>query len=100
MAVSSVKLQQTAEVLRRMGAICVVVFGSAAESPQTAVEADFAVEGISRDRVVEAVAAANKILGVHIALFTCDENPALYKLVVRFGRVLYQKPRPAAPHPF
>ena len=100
MKISSVKLQQAVEALRRMGARRVVVYGEAAETPENTVDVDLAVEGIPVTKLVEASAAVHELLGVPTDLLTREENPALYKLVSRFGLVLYQNPKPAAPHPF
>lgn len=77
------------ETLVRMGARRVILFGSAAESSETANDIDIGVEGIPLNRILDADAALMDILRQPFDLLAREENPALYEIISRYGKMLY-----------
>ena len=85
------KLKEAVDLLRRMGAKRVLLFGSAAESPETARDIDLAVEGIPLARILDADVEVHEILNFPTDLVSREENPAFFEIVQRFGKVLYEE---------
>lgn len=84
-------LSQVVQVLRKMGAKRVVLFGSCATDPTTAIDVDLAVEGIPLDRLLDADVEVHETLRTPFDLVSREENPMLYDIVVRYGKVLYEQ---------
>lgn len=91
MVFTEAKLNQTIQVLKRMGATRVVLFGSCATDPVTAADVDLAVEGIPLARLLDADVAVNATLHAPTDLVSREENPAFYDIAVRYGKVLYEQ---------
>ena len=85
------KLSQAVQVLRRMGAKRVVLFGSCATDPTTAADVDLAVEGIPLNRLLDADVEVHETLCAPTDLVSREENPTLYDVVIRYGKVLYEQ---------
>ena len=74
------------DILRRMGAQQIFLFGSAAETPDIAGDIDIAVKGIPINRVLEADVAVHDILKFPVDLVSQEENPAFFEIVKRYGK--------------
>ena len=90
MNITSDQLQSVVDALRSMGARTIVLFGSMADSPDTARDVDIAVEGIPLRRILDADVVVHDLLGVPTDLVSREENPALFDVVRDYGRVLFQ----------
>ena len=75
-------------MLRALGAKRVVLFGSCATDPNTAADVDLAVEGIPLNRLLDADVQVHETLHAPTDLVSREENPTLYDIVVRYGKVL------------
>ena len=89
MAISLEKLPSVVEALVGMGARTVLLFGSAAESPERANDIDLAVEGIPASRMLDADVEVYRILQQPFDLVSREENPEFYDIIRRYGRVVY-----------
>ncbi len=85
------KLNRAVLVLRRMGAKRVVLFGSCATNPATASDVDLAVEGIPLTRLLDADVEVHAAMDAPTDLVSREENPTLYDVVVRYGKVIYEQ---------
>ncbi len=88
MAVEAARLDAAVRALRKMGATRVLLFGSFAESPETARDIDIAVEGIPLNRILDADVAVHDLLGVPVDLVSREETPEFYSLISRKATVL------------
>ncbi len=84
-------LPQAIEVLRNLGARKILLFGSAAVSPETAKDIDLAVEGIPLSRLLEADVAVHDIFQFPTDLVSYEENPSFFEIIRRYGRVVYEQ---------
>ena len=91
MVLAETKLDQAVLALRRMGAKRVVLFGSYVTNPATAADVDLAVEGIPLTRLLDADVEVQSTLDAPTDLVSREENPTLYDVVVRYGKVLYEQ---------
>lgn len=91
MILTEATLSEAVQALVRMGAKRVVLFGSCATDPNTAVDVDLAVEGIPLDRLLDADVKVHEMLRAPTDLVSREENPTLYDVVVRYGKVLYEQ---------
>ena len=91
MNVSEEQLQSSVAVLRSMGAKKVLLFGSFADSPSTALDIDLAVEGIPLNRLLDADVAVHDILQVPTDLASKEENPEFFEIIQGFSRTLYDE---------
>jgi predicted nucleotidyltransferase len=89
MAVSLEKLPQVVDVLVRMGAKKIVLFGSALEDPARAKDVDLAVDGIPPARILDADVAVMDTLQQPFDLVAKDLNPTFFSIVERYGKVLH-----------
>ena len=89
MAVDLTKLPQAVEALVKMGARKVILFGTAAESPESAQDIDLAVEGIPVSKILDADVVMGEILGQPFDLVAREENPRFYSVISRYGKVVY-----------
>lgn len=89
MAVDLTKLPQAVEALVKMGARKVILFGTAAESPESAQDIDLAVEGIPSSQILDADVVVGEILGQPFDLVAREENPRFYSVISRYGKVVY-----------
>lgn len=83
------RLRATVRRLREMGATRVLLFGSYAESPETARDIDLAVEGIPLQHILDADVAVHRLLGVPVDLVSKEENPRFYELISHGATVLH-----------
>ena len=91
MILTETMLSQAVNVLRRLGAKRVVLFGSCATDPSTAMDVDLAVEGIPLNRLLDADVEVHDTLRAPTDLISREENPSLYDIVTRYGKVLYEQ---------
>ncbi len=89
MSVDLEKIPQAVQALVSMGASRVILFGSAAENPDSANDIDIAVEGIPLNRVLDADVKIGDILGQSYDLVSREENPRFFEVISRYGRLLY-----------
>ena len=74
MAVNLEKVPQAVRALVKMGARKVILFGSAAEKPESANDIDLAVEGIPLNRILDADVAVGDILRQPYDLVSREDN--------------------------
>ena len=89
MAVNLDKMSQAVQALVNMGASKVILFGSAAENPESAGDIDIAVEGIPLNRILDADVALGDILRQPYDLVSREENSRFFEIISRYGKVLY-----------
>jgi predicted nucleotidyltransferase len=85
------RLGQAVQVLRSMGAKRVVLFGTCSTDPARARDVDLAVEDIPLAQLLDADLRVQEALRAPTDLVSREENPSLYDIVVRYGRVLYEQ---------
>ena len=85
MAVNLDKIPQAVRALVNMGASKVILFGSAAENPESARDIDIAVEGISLNRILDADVKVGDILRQPYDLISREENSRLFDIISRYG---------------
>ena len=90
MIVPEERMRRAVETLRRLGARRVLLFGSFLDSPDNAHDIDLAVDGIPLNRLLDADVAVQDILEVPADLVSREENPALFEIVARRGKVLFE----------
>ena len=89
MAVNLDKMSQAVQALVKMGASKVILFGSAAENPESAGDIDIAVEGIPLNRILDADVELGDILRQPYDLVSREENSRFFEIISRYGKVLY-----------
>ena len=89
MAVNLEKIPQAVQTLVKMGARKVILFGSAAENPESANDIDLAVEGIPLGRILDADVEIGDILQQPYDLISREENSDFFEIIARYGRILY-----------
>jgi len=89
MAVNLAKIPQAVQALVKMGARKVILFGSAAENPESANDIDLAVEGIPLNRILDADVEVDDILRQPYDLVSREENSDFFEIISRYGKVLY-----------
>ena len=89
MAVNLKKIPQAVQVLVKMGARKVILFGSAAENPESANDIDLAVEGIPLNRILDADVEVGDVLRQPYDLVSREENSDFFEIISRHGKVLY-----------
>lgn len=89
MAVNLEKIPQAVQTLVKMGARRVILFGSAAENPESANDIDLAVEGIPLSRILDADVEIGDILRQPYDLVSREENSDFFEIIARYGRILY-----------
>ena len=89
MAVNLEKVPQAVRALVKMGARKVILFGSAAENPESAGDIDLAVEGIPLNRILDADVEIGDILRQPYDLVSREENSGFFEIISRYGKVLY-----------
>jgi len=89
MAVNLEKIPQAVQTLVKMGARKVILFGSAAENPESANDIDLAVEGIPLNRILDADVEVGDILRQPYDLVSREENSAFFEIISRYGKILY-----------
>jgi predicted nucleotidyltransferase len=89
MAVNLDNIPQAVRALVKMGARKVILFGSAAENPESAGDIDIAVEGIPLNRILDADVEVGDILRQPYDLVSREENSRFFEIISRYGKVLY-----------
>jgi predicted nucleotidyltransferase len=89
MAVDLTHLPFAVEALVKMGARQVILFGSAAKSPESARDIDLAVDGIPLSRLLDADVVVGDILGQPFDLVAREQNPKFFSIISRYGKVVY-----------
>jgi predicted nucleotidyltransferase len=89
MAVNLGKIPQIIQVLVQFGARRIILFGSAADNPESANDIDLAVEGISPNRILDADVEIGDILQQPYDLVSREENADFFDIIARYGKVLY-----------
>lgn len=89
MAVNLEKIPQAVQALVTMGARKVILFGSAAENPESANDIDLAVEGIPLNRILDADVEVDDILRQPYDLVSREENSDFFEIISRYGKALY-----------
>lgn len=83
------RLPQVIDVLKKMGAHTILLFGSAVDRPQEARDIDLAVAGIPLSKILDADVAVHDILQYPTDLVSQEENPAFFNLIKSYGKPLY-----------
>ena len=89
MIVPEARIKRAVDALKELGARRVLLFGSFLRDPEKARDIDLAVEGIPLNRILEADVLLQETLGVPADLVSREENPSLFDIVARRGKVLY-----------
>jgi predicted nucleotidyltransferase len=89
MAVPVEKIEQGRDFLVSQGATFVLLFGSAAESPETARDLDLACEGIPPERFYEVAGRIMMVLDFPVDLVDLSDNTRFTRYIRSKGRVLY-----------
>jgi predicted nucleotidyltransferase len=87
--VPEARIKRAVDALKELGARRVLLFGSFLRDPEKARDIDLAVEGIPLNRILEADVLLQETLGVPADLVSREENPSLFDIVARRGKVLY-----------
>ena len=85
------RLPKVVEALRRLGAKQILLFGSAAESPETARDIDLAVSGIPISKILDADVAVNDIFSFPTDLISREENPRFFEIIQKYGKMIYEQ---------
>lgn len=89
MAVNLEKIPQIIQTLTKFGARKVILFGSAAENPESANDIDLAVEGIPPHRILDADVEVGDILQQPYDLVSREGNADFFEIISRYGKILY-----------
>lgn len=89
MSVDLSRLPIAVDILVRMGARRVILFGSAAETPDRARDIDLAVEGIPPERLLDADVALMDILRQPFDLVSLESDLELGGIISAYGKVLH-----------
>ncbi|MCK5243452.1 hypothetical protein KAR34_13470 [bacterium] len=85
------RLPLIVRTLRELGAKQVILFGSAAVSPEKARDIDLAIAGIPLTRLLDAEVKVHDILQYPLDLVSREENPAFYQIIREYGQILYEQ---------
>ncbi len=85
------RLPQVVDMLKKMGAHTVILFGSAVSRPHEARDLDLAVAGIPLSKILEADVVVHDILQYPTDLISQEENPSFFNLVKSYGKSLYEQ---------
>ncbi|MBN1419394.1 MAG: nucleotidyltransferase domain-containing protein [Planctomycetes bacterium] len=91
MGVSQVDIRRCAEIAAGFGVTRLVIFGSAASSPETARDLDLACDGIDGWRLFELGARLEEALPVGVDLVPLQPETRFTRYILRKGRVLYDR---------
>ncbi len=89
-------IARSAEIARAFGVTKLVLFGSAAESPATARDIDFACEGLTGWDLFRFGARLGEELGKHVDVIALQPGDAFSDCVVEKGRTVYELERTQA----
>lgn len=91
MGLSAEDIRKSVDILRRYGAVRIVLFGSAMDSPETAHDLDLAVDGIEGWDFFRAAAEVEKELSVGLDLIPLSPPSRFTRYIERKGQVLYER---------
>ena len=91
MAINALDIQRGVDLLREQGARLVLIFGTAAHSPDTARDIDLAAEGIPPERFYRVVGMLLDRIGKPVDLIDLSVESPLTRYVRSKGRVLYER---------
>ena len=92
MPVTQEEIEKSVEILRSYGATRILLFGSAAETPETAHDLDLAVDGIEGRAFFTAGAKVEDELDLSLDLVPLTPPSRFARYIERKGRVLYDRP--------
>jgi predicted nucleotidyltransferase len=95
MPVTSEHIQQAVAVARSYGATCIILFGSAANSPDTARDLDLAVEGVRGWEFYQLVGHLLTAIPVPVDIVALEDagDSAVGEEIRRYGKVLFGQQR-------
>ncbi|MEW6218938.1 MAG: DNA polymerase III subunit beta [Thermodesulfobacteriota bacterium] len=88
MAVSEAQIERAIALSKAYGVSRLILFGSAAESPETAQDLDLACDGIAGWRIFELGAQIEDELGTSVDLIPLRPSTPFTRIVERKGKVL------------
>lgn len=93
MAVDPQAIERSVALARQFGATRVLVFGSAADSPETARDLDLACEGVEGWDLFRLGARLEEELRANVDLVPLLPNDHFSEFIARTGRVVYEAER-------
>ena len=91
MGINRTDIERGVNLLREQGARLVLIFGTAADSPETARDIDLAAEGIPPERFYRVVGLLLDRIGKPVDLIDLSVESPLTRYVRSKGRVLYER---------
>ncbi len=91
MAIEQKQIDKAVEAAREFGARRLILFGSAAESPQSARDLDLVCEGVEGWDVLRLGARLEEELLMPVDLVPFDPDDPFCRYVAARGRVLYER---------
>ena len=85
------RLPQAVDILKKMGAHKIILFGSAVDKPRQARDIDLAVAGIPLSKILDADVAVHDILKYPTDLISQEEDPVFFNLIQAYGKPLYEQ---------
>jgi uncharacterized protein len=90
MSVAREQIERCVDVARQFGVQRLILFGSAAESPDTARDIDLACEGVEGWRFFELGARLEEETRADVDLIPLDADDEFSQYILDTGRVLYE----------
>jgi len=90
MSVTPPDIQRSAEIAREFGATRLILFGSAAESPETARDLDLACDGVEGWDLFRLGARLEEELGLPVDLVPLREGDRFCDYITQRGQVIYE----------
>jgi len=91
MGISKSVLERCVELAREFGATRLLVFGSAAQSPETARDVDLACEGVEGWRLFELGARLEEEVGLPVDLVPLRPDDRFSRYIATKARVIYEQ---------
>ena len=91
MSIAKEQIERCVDVARQFGAKRLVLFGSAAESPDTARDLDLACEGVEGWRFFEFGARLEEEVRADVDIIPLDADDEFSQYIIETGRVLYER---------
>lgn len=89
MGITKLQIEQSRDLLVGAGATKVLIFGSAAESPDKARDLDLACEGIPAEQFYQMAGRLSRLLGIQVDLVDLGDDPRFTSRIQKQGRVLH-----------
>jgi predicted nucleotidyltransferase len=90
MPVSELQIDRCTAIARSFGATKLILFGSAADSPETAGDLDVACEGIAGWDLFRLGAKLEEELHTQVDVIALQPDDRLSRYIAKTGRVLYE----------